>query len=60
MENEAGWRAIAHYAKPDDAYVLLVDGEGAVKWQTEGDATDAAYGEMAKKLAGLTAPGGLP
>ena len=28
MEDEPAWRAVAHYDKPDDAYVLLVDGDG--------------------------------
>lgn len=56
-ENEAGWRAAAHYAKPDEAYLLLVDGAGVVRWQTQGDATDAAYAELKKKLEELTAQG---
>lgn len=58
MENEAKWRAVAHYNKPDDAYVLLVDGEGMIRWQTEGDASDAAYTALKKNLEALTAPGG--
>lgn len=53
MEDEAGWRAVAHYAKPDDAYVLLVDGGGTVKWQTEGDASDAAYGALDRQVGEL-------
>jgi hypothetical protein len=54
MEDEARWRAVAHYAKADDAYVLLVDGEGNVRWQTEGDVTDAAYGNLKQALDGLS------
>jgi ATP10 protein len=50
MEGEPAWRAAAHYDKPDDAYVMLVDAAGTVRWQTEGDATDAAYSEMKKNL----------
>ncbi|HEY4382636.1 MAG TPA: hypothetical protein VGN01_19995 [Acidobacteriaceae bacterium] len=49
-EGEPAWRAVAHYDKPDDAYVLLVDDEGLVLWQTEGEATDAAWGELKKRL----------
>ena len=44
------WRAAAHYNKSDDAYVLIVDGDGVVLWQTEGDATDATYAIAKKKL----------
>jgi hypothetical protein len=43
LEGEAAWRAVTHYNKPDDAYLLLVDQKGTVLWQTEGDPTDAAY-----------------
>jgi hypothetical protein len=49
-EDEAAWRAVTHYSKPDDAYVLLIDSDGVVKWQTEGDASDAAYGELKRRL----------
>ena len=54
-EDDKPWRAVAHYNKSDDAYVLIVDGEGLVRWQTEGDATDAAYAVVKKKLAGMLA-----
>jgi len=50
-EDDKPWRAVAHYAKPDDAYVLLVDGQGKVLWQTEGEATDAAYALLKQQLA---------
>lgn len=43
MEPDQPWRVAAHYDKSDDAYILLVDGRGAVLWQTEGEASDAAY-----------------
>jgi ATP10 protein len=54
-EGEPAWRATAHYDKPDDAYVLLVDNTGTVHWQTEGEATDMAYAEMKKNLRVMTA-----
>jgi ATP10 protein len=60
MKDEAAWRAVAHYDKPDDAYVLVVDGTGTVRWQTEGIATDAAYGELKENLKSLTAQGSNP
>jgi hypothetical protein len=60
MEDEPAWRAVARYDKPDDAYVLLVDGTGAVRWQTEGTATDAAYRGLKKNLAELVASRSTP
>jgi hypothetical protein len=47
---------VAHYDKADDAYVLVVSGDGALLWQTEGDATDMAWAEFKAKLKGLLAP----
>jgi hypothetical protein len=57
-ENETAWRAAAHYARPDDAYVLVIDGDGKVLWQTEGDATDAAYGALRQNVTRLSAQSG--
>lgn len=51
--DEDAWRALAHYSKGDDAYVLVVDGDGRVIWQTEGEATDAAFGEVKERVAGM-------
>ena len=51
MEGEPAWRAAAHYDKPDDAYVLLVDDEGLVLWQIQGEASDPAWTALKKRLA---------
>ncbi len=57
LDNEPAWRAIAHYAKPDDPYVVVVDGQGTVLWETEGAATEAAYGEFKLQLGRLISGG---
>jgi hypothetical protein len=57
-EDDKPWRAVAHYDKANDAYVLLVDGDGIVLWQTQGDPTDAAYFAFKKKLDGVLGAGG--
>lgn len=54
-EDDSPWRKVAHYDRSDDAYLLLVDADGVVRWQTEGDATDAAYASLKKQLDGLLA-----
>jgi hypothetical protein len=59
-EDDKPWRAIAHYSKPDDAYVLGVDQAGDVEWQTEGDASDAAYSALRKVVWGLTGSKAAP
>jgi len=60
MEDESAWRAVAHYDKSDDAYVLLVDGAGKVLWQTEGDATDMAWASFRKTLDEMSHRSGTP
>jgi hypothetical protein len=56
--NEAGWRAVVHYSQPDDAYVLVVDGQGDVVWQTQRQPTDAAYGALKQQVEALKARAG--
>ena len=55
-EDDKPWRAVARYDKADDAYVLVVNGGGVLLWQTEGEATDAAWADFKAKLKGLLAP----
>jgi hypothetical protein len=54
-ENEAGWLAVAHYVKGDGAYVLLIGGDGTVRWQTWGPVTDANYAELKGKIGEMQA-----
>ena len=43
FSDEAAWRKIVRYANADDAYVLVIDGDGKVRWQTSGKVTDAGF-----------------
>jgi hypothetical protein len=53
MTDEAAWRSLVRYSKPNDAYVLLVDGDGTIRWQTEGVATDASFGLVKQQVEAL-------
>jgi hypothetical protein len=53
LENEAAWKSTAQYKSGDDAYVLVVDSAGTVRWQTHGPFSDGAYGAMKGQLEGL-------
>ncbi len=55
LDHEGEWRAVAQYSIEDDAYVLLVDGDGYVRWQTHGPPT---RGTLAALSAGLVATHG--
>lgn len=49
-DHEAEWRALAHYDRPEAAYVVVVDGVGNVRWTASGALTESAYAEMKRRL----------
>jgi hypothetical protein len=53
MNDEAAWQTLAHYGKPDDPYVLVVDGQGEILWQTQGQPTDSGYVELKQQVEAL-------
>ncbi|MCU1248145.1 MAG: hypothetical protein JWQ49_1174 [Edaphobacter sp.] len=53
VENEAAWKMVTHYGRPDDPYVLVVDSHGSVVWQTQGAVTDAAYAALKEHVEAL-------
>jgi ATP10 protein len=57
MDNESAWRTLVHYGPPDDPYLLVVDGQGDVVWQTQGQPTDAAYAALKQQVETLKAHG---
>ena len=54
MDHEAEWKRAAGFGKPGDAYLLVVDGAGRVRWRTQGALSENAYAE-AKRQAVLSA-----
>lgn len=44
------------YTAPNDAYLLLLDPQGNVRWRHSGPFDEAAYGELAKSLNALLEP----
>ena len=56
-DNEAVWRALVHYGVPDDPYLLVVDGQGQVVWQTHGQPTDPVYAALKQHVESLQARG---
>ena len=49
-DDETQWRALTHYSAPDVPYILLVDGQGTIRWQTEGPPTDATYAALKQQV----------
>ncbi len=58
-DHEPEWRSLVHFQAPDDAYLLLVDDHGEVRWRTQGPFTEAGYSalklQMQKVKAGQAA-----
>jgi hypothetical protein len=52
-ENESAWRSLVHYANPDAPYILLVDDQGSVRWQSQGPPTDATYAALKHEVEAL-------
>ncbi len=51
FDHEADWKSATGFSKADDAYVLVVNGNGTVRWRTAGIASDAAYAEVKRRVA---------
>ena len=49
-KGEKELKAAAGFEQPDDAYVLVVDGSGAVRWRFHGPVTDAAVEQARSQL----------
>ena len=47
---EARWKAVTHFGNANDAYVLIVDSKGAVRWQAAGEPTEERYQAMRHAL----------
>lgn len=54
--NEKELKQAAGFEHPDDAYVLLLDKDGAIRWRFHGPVTDAALQELESRASGLTEP----
>jgi hypothetical protein len=50
VDHEGDWKAAAGFGAADDAYILVVDGNGVVRWKTEGGASDATYAEVKRHV----------
>jgi hypothetical protein len=53
VHNEKELKEAAGFDQPNDAYVLLLDKDGAIQWKFHGPVTDAAIGELKSKRESL-------
>lgn len=50
VKGEAELKKAAAFSASDDAYVLLLDGTGDVRWRTHGAVSEAALGELREQV----------
>ena len=48
-QKEAELKMAAGFTAPDDAYILLLDASGAIRWRFHGPVTDSAIAELQKE-----------
>ena len=53
FQGEKELKAAAEFGAPDDAYLLILDGSGAIRWRYHGPLTDAALDEVKSQIAAL-------
>ena len=56
FSHEAELRTIARYSNADDAYILVVDGKGNVRWETSGKFTDAGFAALKQQVEIIRTP----
>ncbi len=52
-DREAEWKFTTGFAAKDDAYLVLIDPSGQVRYTTHGATSDAAYAELKHRLDAL-------
>jgi hypothetical protein len=53
MENAQGWKDAAHFAAPDDPYIVIIDDHGNVLWHDSGAWSPAKEHEFQQAIAKL-------
>ncbi len=58
FSDEAAWQKVTRYGNAEDAYVLVVDAQGIVRWQTSGKVTDAGFTALKQQVEAARAESG--
>ena len=53
FDHEGEWKISVGYRKPEDAYVLVIDGFGVVRSRVEGAASDRGYADLKREVEAL-------
>jgi predicted transcriptional regulator len=50
LDNEAEWKKVTRFRNPDDAYVVVVDGDGNIRWQISGKVSDSGFAALEQQI----------
>jgi hypothetical protein len=53
LQDAAGWKKVVQFAAPDDAYIVVLDSGGQIKWRTRGTLTGEAYSQLKRCMTDL-------
>jgi hypothetical protein len=53
LDHEADWKQAAGFSSPDNAYLLLIDDTGTIRWRTQGPYQDQTYAEIKSQTSHL-------
>ena len=53
LQDEDKWKEAVHFNSPDDAYVLVLNRVGVVKWRTQGAMTASSRDSLASAVGAL-------
>ena len=59
IDDEAAWKQAAGAGPESDACVLVVDGQGSVRWHYQGASSAEKFAELERAVSGLQPGGGL-
>ena len=53
FQDEAKWKEAVHFTAPDDAYILVLNSDGTIRWRTQGVLTASSSRALANAIGAL-------
>ena len=51
FDHAADWKKVAGFNRAEDAYVLVIDPSGTVRWRTSGEVSDSKFAALKRSLS---------
>jgi hypothetical protein len=56
LQDAAGWKKVVQFAATDDAYIVVLDSGGQIKWRIHGTMTGEAYNHLKRFMTEFQTP----